>query len=612
MYTKLYTEQLNKNNSLLQAIDFFTQKFNLNQLSSYAFEFTNQILNLGASALFIKEDGLFKLVKIKGYCIEDYAIADNSKLQSIATLHGNVMTSGFESYFEVEDIEKFNARLIIPLIIKDLLYGFIISEGKEGCCLNEEDMLMSKALMQLINNSLESSKNLADLQLINKQLDQKIFNLFSINHSSRMLLSELDLSRLYSLAIDIFSELTSSRVTSFGLYDDIKDRIVIRGYKDVFSSEKYYGDFELADNNHIGYKVVFHYQDDKEELKRIFKNYDDFRHMDVEHIILLVKEKVLGFVTISKPINDRAYDQSLFELIESLAASTFISFKNAMYFNEVDRQKKSTEQKLHILTNLNTLIRNINSCTSLEELCDVAIKTLHYGFNIKKAFIALKEKDSYIIKNHAGFELSDDKLITNEKWGNINKDTFVSFMNSEVPKFISESLLADVGPSNCLVISPISIDNLDIEGDGPAMGYVVVLLTQESLKEEEVLLIETLCSSISPVINHLQTVKQIKQEYIANEREAFVTSLRTKLFNRDKYNIDFYIYYKNITHLPFENPDLTRYSQQEHYYFDNMLLVLSYAGLYEEDFDGSIEPSSEEEVIDALKKAYKYKHKGGQ
>lgn len=604
MYTKLYNEQLSKNNSLLQAIDFFTQKFNIAQLSSYAFEFTNQILSLESSALFIKEEGFFKLIKVKGYDIDHYAIADTPSLQNVATLNGNVMTSGFENYFKVSEIDMFDAKLIIPLIIRDLLYGFIISKGRECSSLSDDDMIMSKALMQLINNSLESSKNIADLQLINKQLDQKIFNLFSINHSSRMLLSELELSRLYSLAIDIFSELTSSRVTSFGLYDEIKNKIVIRGYKDVFSSDKYYGDFELADNAYKGYKAVFHYQNDKEELQQIFKNYDDFKHMDVEHIILLVKDKVLGFVTISKPVNDRAYDQALFELIESLAASTYISFKNAMYFSEIDRQRKSIEQKLHILTNLNSLIRNINSCISLEELCDVAVKTLYYGFNIKKAFIALKEKNSYFIKNHIGFELNDDKLIINEKWSNINKDTFVSFMSSEVPKYLSEQLVSDIGPSNCLVISPINSDNIDIEEDVDIIGYLVVVHTQESLKEEEVLLIETLCNSITPVIKHLQTMKQIKQEYVANQREAFFAALRTKLLNMEKYSIDFYIYYKSILQRPFEERDLGRFSQQEHYYFDNILVVLSYIELYEEDFDGSIEPTDEDSVIDALKKVH--------
>ncbi|OGO77515.1 MAG: hypothetical protein A2Y23_07525 [Clostridiales bacterium GWB2_37_7] len=596
--------KLHRYDALLQAIDFFTQKFNINQLSSYAFEFTNEVLSLDSSALFIKADGSFHLIKEKNYNIAEYKIEDSPKLQRIATFYGNVMTSGFDSYFDSKDIVAFDIKLIIPLIIKDLLYGFIITKDGLDERMDQDDMLMSKALMQLINNALESSKNLIDLQHINCQLDQKIFNLFSINQSSRVLLSELDINKLYMLAIDIFSELTSSRITSFGLYDEIKDKIVLRGYRDVFSSNKYQRDFELLNNIYKGYKVVFNYHEDKEQLKELFKNYEDFEEMDAEYIILIVKDRVLGFVTISKPINDRAYDQALFELIESLAASTYISFKNAIYFNTIDRQRKISQQKLHTLTNLNGLIRNINSCATIDELCDITLKTLHYSFGIKKAFIAHKEQDSYWIKNHIGFELHNNILETNNKWQSINSYSYISYIADEARNYLSETLLANVENNNCLVISPISIGNHDIDEEQAPLGYIVVLHTPETLKEEEVLLIETMASSIAPVIKHLQEIAQIKKEYVVNQRELFIKNLCTKLANRDHYSIDFYIYYKIIIQKPFEKLDLTCYSQYEHFYFDNMLIILSYNQLEDNLFDGSLEAFDVEDAINKLKNAY--------
>jgi hypothetical protein len=604
MKNMISNDKLHRYDALLQAIDFFTQKFNLSQLSCYAFEFTNQILSLNSSALFIKKEDCFELVEVKNYNIDQYFIEDNIKLQRIATFYGNVMTSGFDTYFEKKDIDAFQPKLIIPLIIKDLLYGFIITKGKETGSIDDDDLLMSKALMQLINNSLESSKNLIDLQHTNNQLDQKIFNLFSINHSSRILLSEFDLNRLYALATDIFSELTSSRITSFGLYDEIKDKIVLRGYKDVFSANKHQIDFELLMSSYKGYKVVFHYQDDKELLQSIFKNYEDFKYMNAEYIILIVKEKVLGFVTISKPVNDRAYDQALFELIESLAASTYISFKNAIYFNEIDRQRRSIQQKLHTLTNLNTLIRNINSCATIEELCDISIKTLHYSFGIKKAFIALKEKDTYVIKNHVGFELHSNILETNDRWTIINNNSFVSYMSYEASNYLSKYLIDDIGTSNCLVINPISTGNEDLDDSCEPIGYIIVLQTSQSLREEEVLLIETMSNSISPIVDHLQAIKLIKQEHIVNQKEVFLNSLNTKLANRDKYFIDFYIYYKKLIQIPFEQLDLSCYSKYEHYFFDNLLIILSYNQIEDDHFDECTEVSSVEDAINKLKDAY--------
>lgn len=604
MKNHLESNNLQRQDALLQAIDFFTQKFSINQLSSYAFEFTNQILSLHSSALFIRTEKGFELVKVNNYDIDQYFIEDSSKLQRIATFYGNIMTTSFANYFEKKDIETFEPKLIIPLIIKDILYGFIISKGKLEEEISKEDLIMSKALMQLINNSLESSQNLMELQHTNNQLDQKIFNLFSINHSSRILLSELDLNKLYALATDIFSELTSSRITSFGLYDEIKDKIVLRGYKDVFSANKLQLDFELLNNLYKGYKVVFHYTEDKELLQRIFKNYDDFKHLDSEYIILIVKERVLGFVTISKPVNDRAYDQALFELIESLAASTYISFKNAIYFNEIDRQRRSTQQKLHTLTNLNTLIRNINSCATIDELCDISIKTLHYSFGIKKAFIALKDKDTYVVKNHAGFELHSNILETNNKWEDINSNSFVSYLSCNANEYLPKQLLEDIGETNCLVINPIGNSNTDFTEELGPLGYIVVLQTQQNLKEEEVLLIETMSNSIAPVVNHLQELKKIKKEYAINQREAFINSISTKLANRDEFAIDFYLYYKKIVQIVFEQIDLSCYSEYEYYYFDNMLMIISYDSLDESRFDGSIEVANLEDAMNKLKNIY--------
>jgi len=316
-----------------------------------------------------------------------------------------------------------------------------------------------------------------------------------------------------------------------------------------------------------------------------------------------VREKVLGFVTISKPVNDRAYDQSLFDLIESLAASTYISFKNAIYFNEIDRQRKSIQQKLHTLTNLNALIKNINSCVTIDELCDLSIKTLHYSFDIKKAFIALKENNNYIIKKHVGFELNNNNLETNNMWVRTYQGSVVSYLSHDAVEYLPNYLLKDIGSINCLVINPISSSNADVDQDQGPLGYMVVLETTQNLKEEEVLLIETLANSISPIVNHLQEQIQIKKKYVIDQKEAFIDCLKNKLITKDKYSIDFYIYYKNLIQIPFEQLDLSCYSQYEYYYFDNLLIVLSYDQLDESQFN-SIEASSVEDAIIKLKKAY--------
>ncbi len=602
MYDDKNISKLYRYEALIQAIDFFTQKFDVNQLANYAFDFANEILTLNSSALFINQGDSFNLVKSRNYSIKSYSIPNTEKLQRIATFYGSILKSNFDTYFNASDIKVFDTQLIIPLIIQDLLYGFIVSNGKAVELIDEDDLIISKALMQLINNSLENSKNFSDLQQTNKRLDQKIFNLFSINQSSRMLLSELDLRKLYSLSIDIFSELTSSKITSFGLYDEILNRVVIKGYKNVYSSEKQYHEFELVSREYKGYKLVYNYKSDFEELSKLFVNCKDFKKLEAEYIILIVKKDILGFVTISKSVNDRSYDEGLFELIESLAASTYISFTNAIFFQEITRQKSIIEQKLSVLTKLNSLIKNINSCVDIDELCDVTIKTLKYGFGIKKAFIALKNKDEYIIRQCIGFEPPSSVLCYNEAWGDLANSEVLSIytklMNST---YFDEAFLESVGETNCLVISPITVANEDIDGNSGALGYIVVLHTRESLREEEVLLVDTISNSIAPIINNMNYIEHIKQEYILDPRAAFIKQLHAKFDNRINFLIDFYLYYKRIEQKPFCEQDISAYDGSDSFYFDGYLFVLSEIELDEKDFDGSIETVSVEQMIECIK-----------
>lgn len=497
--------KLNRYDALIQAIDFFTQKFSVEQLSHYAFEFTNDILFLNSSALFLKNGNSYDMKKSKLYGISDFNMPATPKMQRIATFHGDIVVAHFENFFNSDIIRHFDIKIVIPLIIQDLLYGFIISNGKTGESFSKDDLTIARALMRLINNSLENSRNFSSLQETNKKLDQKIFNLFSINQSARILMSVLDLQKLYSLSTDIFSELTSSKVTAFGLYDEISGKIIVRGYKDVFSSKKYYGEFELVDKNYTSYKIVFNYKDDREALKKVFVNFQTFEKLEAEYIILLVKDKILGFVTISKPVNEREYDQSLFELVESLASSTYISLKNALLFQEMNRSKAIIENKLSVLTKLNALVKNINSCSDISELCSLTIRTLNISFGIKKAFIALRENNEYVIRDFIGFIPSNRQIEMNDKWKKLNfTGMFYKFTGESNSEYFSEQLLEETGESNCLIIAPIRIDEAILEDECQPLGYIAVLQTPEVLKEEEILLIDTISSSIAPTVNHLR------------------------------------------------------------------------------------------------------------
>lgn len=143
--------------ALLKAIDFFTQRFNIDQICYYAFEFSNEILTLNGSALFTFEDGRYVLKNNRLYDAQTKYIDNTSSLSEIPILHGDIIVNDFEMFFDKKIIEEFNIKIAIPLIINETLYGFIISNGKILDDFNKDDLIIASTLTKLFKSSLENS-----------------------------------------------------------------------------------------------------------------------------------------------------------------------------------------------------------------------------------------------------------------------------------------------------------------------------------------------------------------------------------------------------------------------------------------------------------------------
>lgn len=596
-------DKLYRHEALLYAIDFFSQGVEIGQIANYAFDFANEILTLNFSAIFLKEEEDFILSKSKGYDLKSYKICAVDKLNNIAKFHGDIIKSNFQAFLEEKELEIFRPKLIIPLMVQDKTLGLLISNGKVIGELNNNDYNIATILMRLINKSLENTLYAEELKQKNKELDLQLFNHFFINHTTKILLSELDIESLYTLCTDIVGEVVCSKITAFGLYDEIKEKIVIRSYRDIFSFKKLYTELELLTKGYSNNKIIFNYNEDREEIKGIFKNWEEFEKLEAEYIILIVKDKILGFITISEPVNDREYNKIMFDLVESLASIIYIAISNGNLFKKIDQQKYLIEKKYNVLQKLSRIVKNINSSSNIEELSHRTMKTLNIGFSIEKALAIFKQNGRYEIVSTIGFDTKVKEIVKTDIWKLVD-DSGITYEFSSIhnEKYFDKELYIDMGESNCLVISPIKIGNISFEEEDNVLGYIVVLQTRRSLEAEEIVLIDTISGSIAPIIKQLNNIQQIKKEYILNEQELFLKDLREKFFSKEKYFIDFKIYYKKIIKKPFEELDFTAYSHFDYYYFDNYLLVLSEYDLSEEDFDDYIELNTFDEIFEVFQR----------
>ncbi|WP_240416232.1 GAF domain-containing protein [Paenibacillus periandrae] len=542
---------------LLLAIEFFTQRFHLNQLSEFSFEFVNEILTLNASALFIRDGERFVMKQKRLYADKEYFIPYTGKLRRLVTFHGRTVRTDFTAFFEQREVDHFQMKWAMPLMIDDELHGFIVSNGKIMGQFADEDIVMSDTLMRLINNSMENSQHFADLQQSNRKLDQKIFNLFAIHHSTKALLSEVTLHRLHEIATDVFSEVSSSQITSFGVVDPITGRLRITGYRNVSSYETYHGDFELHTQAYNG-PIVLHVERDQERIQALFVSGERLRELEAEYIILIVKDHIIGMVTLSRPVNDRVYDESTFELIESLATSTFIAISNAMLFQEVHQQRESAENKLKLLTTLNRLIRNLNECTTSEELCYFTLKTLQVSFGVRKALICLRSGDQYVVADAIGWEVDHKGRAVmalpfpESLEACMEGETLSDYMADGAARFFSKEVLQWMGSGNCAVLAPLTVGNRLVLAEDPyPKGLLVVLEAASSLTEEEVLLIDTVAKSIAPVLHQMNVTQSVVKQHKRDQRQVFVQSLQQHIESWQQYQIPFFLYYQVCKMPPF-------------------------------------------------------------
>ncbi len=536
---------------LIQAIQFFSQKLNFEQIIDAGFDFINELITIERSAVFVQQGNNYVLKKLKGHGGNTAVIKSNENLKNLAILHGTILYTDeqLKRFFDDDVLKAYHATICIPLIIENSLYGFIFISNKAVGELNDDDYIISEALMRLFSNALENYKRFEELQKANKDLDEKIFNLFAINQSSKALLSELSLDILYNLSVDVFSELTQNTITGFIIYDDKSEKYVLKAYKDI-----YYSDMDL----HLGLtlnkmvridpnRLIINASDERDiqYFNSIFvEGMDELKALKVRYIVLLIKNgRILGLVTLGSSVTGTEYKTSMFELIESLASSTYIALSNAQLLKQVSEQKMIIQGKLEKLVSLNNLMKNINSSVNVETLLEMTLKTLEVSFYVDKAIIGLynHEKEAFSISRALNVKTRKKEIKVNESWKRVMEgDTVFEATGQGVENYLDSSLLKDTGKVPGILIIPICIERVDVE----ILGVLIILNYAKTPidDEENMLTMETIAGHIAPVLSNLFTIEEQKRFLLPNYIELFKKDLKREIAEATEFSLELDIF----------------------------------------------------------------------
>ncbi len=530
---------------LMQAIEFFSQKLVFDQIIEAAFDFVNELLLVNKSAIYTFNKDKFVLKKVKGFTRIAEEIINCEQLKNLATFYGTVLygQDNISKYLSVEGVSELGVEVLVPLIIEDKLYGFIIISEKTLC---EDDYIISESLMKLINTALENFSRYEKLVKVNNELDEKVFNLFAINQSSKVLLSELRMDVLYSISVDVFSELTHSTMTGFVLLDEKSTQYTLKSFKDIFYKVKNISvSLTLNRSTKVNANKVIIDTSNEEDVSYFNALFEEgiqeLSELKVKYIVLILKSnQIFGFVTLGEIVAGHEYGQSIFELIESLASSTYTALSNAKLFGEVTEQKRIIQSKLNKIISLNNLTKNINSSSKVETLMELTARTLEISFSVSKGLICTYNNEGEVFEAIQSINIEQvqgKQIVPNDSWRRVFEgDSIYGVGNAIAKEFVGKDITNYAGDIQGILVIPIYLDIMELE----MLGCIIIFELEHGFidNEELILTMETIAGHIAPVLNNLSTIKQQQKFMLPNFIELFKKELKQEITSAIECEID--------------------------------------------------------------------------
>jgi hypothetical protein len=276
-----------------------------------------------------------------------------------------------------------------------------------------------------------------------------------------------------------------------------------------------------------------------DEIRDIASN--QLSQLEAKYVVLLLKNnQILGFVTLSDTVTDSEYSEGVFELIESLAASTYTALNNAKLFEVVNEQKTLIQKKLDKLISLNYLTRNISSSIRTDTLLEITTKTLQISFNVEKGAFCLfkKETNEFEFSSTINIDQCKNKTITpNQNWRRIFEgDCVYAIGQANVAQYIGEEFVDKIGDAQGVLIIPVYIDMMEIE----LLGAIIIFEYKDIQldNEENMLIIDTIAGNIAPVLNNLLIIQMQQRFLLPNYIELFKKDLKDEIKTALDYNIN--------------------------------------------------------------------------
>ncbi|HNX76923.1 MAG TPA: diguanylate cyclase [Candidatus Rifleibacterium sp.] len=237
---------------------------------------------------------------------------------------------------EFESDEMRRIKLLFPMRIKDHFVGLLLLTDKNGSAWSPGDFLLIQAIVGLASTSINNAMLFENSEATKNELDHKVFNLMTLQQSSKVLSSTLDLNGLINISIDMFLETVWANKGILMLFSDERPELEVKAFKGITKVEV----DELKKNPAETWAMTTI----EKEKKPIFaqeiagRSYQAYTTVNRDlpfavYVPMLKEGELYGVVKVGAKINGQPFTENDLEFFATLASQAVIAFENARLYS---------------------------------------------------------------------------------------------------------------------------------------------------------------------------------------------------------------------------------------------------------------------------------------
>jgi signal transduction histidine kinase/ActR/RegA family two-component response regulator len=295
--------------------------------------------------------------------------------------------------------EGLKSLAVIPLKSRDKIYGTLNLARKEFPKITLFETNLFNSIGQIISGALERTS----LYTENVKRLEELKTLYSISQEIALKLEvEVILQKIMESAI----ELLGAESGTIALWDNRKQNyviVIVHRLPGTLIGKEFSPPWSGVEGEVIVKKTPVLYKDYEHHPNRL-EELDSYHFKEVLGVPLIVREMIIGTMTIGSSDPEVHFQQSEIDLLYTFAHQAAIAIGNAKLYED-------SLEKIKQLTTLYEIGKTLSSTLDLDELFKKALELLkdRWGYVLGGIFFLDKEKDELYIRHVIGRNFEEVK-----------------------------------------------------------------------------------------------------------------------------------------------------------------------------------------------------------